>query len=337
MSLLQTYRSQVAARQTRRLLGYLALAVTVHAVGAVGLAIWQSQEWLNSRSASDATPIEFVAIEPDPQPTQPPASTKRRAQTNSTAGANPNPNLSVQAGNSQPKAQSQSQSNLQLNPQPDPQPKAQPKAQANPQPNPQPVTPPIPPVSPISPTAALSGAPQPAPIRSAPPPALASPSPQSPSRLSTPSPLPSASPFPSPTATSPTATSLGSPISRAIALEGGSEPLNSNRAAAGSGVDATQDAIWGRYLDTLNRTIDQNWQRVAVEATRRTKIQFRVDRQGQLRDLQIVQSSGDTQADQAALEAIRAAAPFAPLPQNAAEEVLIVNFTFTQWLTPASP
>ncbi|WNZ24864.1 TonB family protein [Leptolyngbya sp. NK1-12] len=331
MSLLQTYRSQAAARQTRRLLGYLALAVTVHAVGAVGLAIWQSQEWLNSRSTSDAIPIEFVAIEPDPQPAQPPASTKRRAQTNSTAGGNPNPNLSVQAGNSQPKAQSQS------NPQPSPQPKAQPKAQSNPQPKPQPVTPPIPPVPPISPTAALSGAPQPAPIRSAPPSVLASPSPQSPSRLSTPSPLPSASPFPSPTATSPTATSLGSPISRDIALEGGSEPFNSNRAAANSGVDATQDVIWGRYLDTLNRTIDQNWQRVAVEATRRTKIQFRVDRQGQLRDLQIVQSSGDTLADQAALEAIRAAAPFAPLPQNAAEEVLIVNFTFTQWLTPASP
>lgn len=99
-------------------------------------------------------------------------------------------------------------------------------------------------------------------------------------------------------------------------------------------MDATEDAAWGTYLSGLNRLIDQHWQRVAVSATRRTRIQFRVNRQGQLTEWNLLESSGDTLADQAAVQAVRAAAPFAPLPQNATEEVLIVNFTFTQWLSP---
>lgn len=313
MSLAQTYRSRVAARQNRQLLGYLALAVTVHAAGAVGWAIWHPQTWLNELAQTEhsPTPIEFVAIEPKPQPSQPPAVTDRRAQTNTIAGGTPDAKLSIQSGSSQP---SDSAAVTPVAPRPAPN-----RSSSTPARSPVDANRPVPP----RPSPALT----PDAISLSSPTPLASPSPPSP-------------PSPSPSLTPPsTATQLGSPLTHSISIDGQGvdEPLNPNRAAAGSGVDAVEDDVWGTYLNTLNRTIDQNWQRVSVAATRRTKIQFRVDRQGRLRDLQVVQSSGDLLADQAALQAIRAAAPFAPLPQNAAEDVLIVNFTFTQWLLPASP
>jgi TonB family protein len=136
---------------------------------------------------------------------------------------------------------------------------------------------------------------------------------------------------------------LGGPVNRSLSEARGtngsgiSGELNANRVGTGVGVDAAQDDLWGGYLAALNRAVEQNWQRVAVAATRRTKIRFQVDRQGRLTDLKLVEPSGDDTADQAAIQAVRTAAPFAPLPQNASEDVLIVNFTFTQWLTPASP
>jgi TonB family protein len=132
--------------------------------------------------------------------------------------------------------------------------------------------------------------------------------------------------------------SAGSELDRVAQTGAGLQSLNqSDRADTGTTLDATVDPIWGAYLAGLNQLIDQHWQRVAVASTRRTQIRFRVDRQGRVTGLQIMQTSGDPVADQAALEAVRAAAPFAPLPQNAPEEVLTVNFTFTRWLNPASP
>jgi TonB family protein len=113
--------------------------------------------------------------------------------------------------------------------------------------------------------------------------------------------------------------------------------LNPNRTAAGNGsVDATRDDLWGTYISALNQKIDQNWQRISVTTNRQAKVRFEVDRQGQLVNLQLIQPSGDARADMTALQSIRAAAPFAPLPRGANEEMLVINFTFTYRVTALS-
>lgn len=92
---------------------------------------------------------------------------------------------------------------------------------------------------------------------------------------------------------------------------------------------AKRDEIWGDYMAQLNRQIDRQWQQLAVEQSYVTKVRFTLNPQGQLIDLRITQSSGSTAADQAALEAIRRAAPFSPLPPQGQQKRLIVHFTFT--------
>lgn len=338
MSSVQSYRAQIANKQNHWLLVYLGLAVIVHTAGAVALSVWRPGNLLNLATQitpeERPVPIEFVAIEPEQSSAQPPTQTERRAQTNSTAGGKANPELSIQTGDVPVANPSPLTSRASTPPRPPTSttPRRSPSSSSNSSTNLSPASPP---------------SPDPQPIPSV------SPSPETPALLSTPdrSSQPTRSPIPSPLPASPqiassppetsvlpsvTTTQLGDPLTHAISIEGQglSGRANPDRTAAGTGVDAMQDNLWGTYLTSLNRAVDQHWQRVSVAATRRTRIQFRVNRQGRLTDLQVLQSSGDTLADQAAIQAIRAAAPFAPLPQNASEEVLIVNFTFTQWLSP---
>jgi TonB family protein len=108
--------------------------------------------------------------------------------------------------------------------------------------------------------------------------------------------------------------------------------INPDRTAPGpASLDAAADELWGVYVSTLNRQIDQNWQRITVSALRQAKVQFEIDRQGRLINLRLVESSGDPSADTVALQAVRVAAPFAPFPTQTTESQLRVNFTFTYY------
>jgi periplasmic protein TonB len=91
----------------------------------------------------------------------------------------------------------------------------------------------------------------------------------------------------------------------------------------------TKDKIWGDYLAALRRKIYREWQ-TSVAIDRPVKVRFAIDRQGRLMDLTLIQSCRDTIADQAALAAVEAAAPFAKLPIAAKEERLRVTFTFDE-------
>ncbi|NJO78647.1 MAG: TonB family protein [Cyanobacteria bacterium RM1_2_2] len=344
---LQHYRSQLAARQNRRLMLYLSLAVGVHAAG-LGLA--HSEQWFSQKTPQTPTPIEFVNVEPSQTDAQqPPQSTKRRAQTNAVAGRNPNTEQPPQTGQTSLGEANLGETNL-----------SETSSQSATSPA-LPTTPaipsfPLPSFSPPSPLPSPSlAAPQPSlreiwrteatnqeaidqinpinPTEAAPSPIRPVPSPHSnlPVASSPQASVPERNPASQ--AGLPSASQLGNPLTASAVLErqGLTGQPNPNRAGDGASVDAVQDEVWGTYLSMLNQVVNQNWQRVAVAATRRTRIRFRVDRQGNLTELRLLQPSGDTAADEAAIQAVRASAPFAPLPQTASEEVLIVNFTFTQW------
>jgi protein TonB len=334
---LQSYRSQLAAKHNRRLMVYFVLAVGIH---AGGLWLGHSQQWLSKKPLAP-TPIEFVNVESS-SAEQPPESTKRQAQTNSAATRNPNSERPPQTGRTGTKALrsigSPDTPTLATRPSSVPIPPLPPSV-ASPVPlsTPVPFTP-VPSATPLPTPFQQAGSTTVEPSRSSPSPLRpASPQPVASPRTTVTNPSPSleqtlSSQSQSSSSSSPSSTAqLGDPLTASAVLEGLNGQLNPNRFDNGSSVDAVQDDLWGTYLSALNQTVDRNWQRISVEATRRTRVRFRVDRQGNLTELRVLESSGDTRADQAAIQAIQAAAPFAPLPRNASEEVLIVNFTFTQW------
>jgi TonB family protein len=110
-------------------------------------------------------------------------------------------------------------------------------------------------------------------------------------------------------------------ITRSLAVRPTAQPDRAAKPAT------TQDKIWGDYLAALRRQIYREWQRpVAID--RPVKVRFAIDRQGRLMDLTLIQSCRNTIADQAALAAVEAAAPFSKLPIAAKEERLRVTFTF---------
>ncbi len=105
---------------------------------------------------------------------------------------------------------------------------------------------------------------------------------------------------------------------------------NSNRDnQAPSGIDASSQNIdITSYLNQLQQQVKQQWLPEVSQSSRRTVLNFTINRSGQLSNLQLAQTSGFSVTDQAALNAIQRAAPFAPLPTGYTSNQLPIQFTF---------
>ncbi|WP_334885588.1 energy transducer TonB family protein [Nostoc sp.] len=105
---------------------------------------------------------------------------------------------------------------------------------------------------------------------------------------------------------------------------------NSNRdRQATSGIDASSQNIdITFYLKQLQQQVKQQWLPEVSQSSRRTVLNFTVNRSGQLSNLQLAQTSGFSVTDQAALNAIQRAAPFAPLPTGYTSNHIDIQFTF---------
>lgn len=125
---------------------------------------------------------------------------------------------------------------------------------------------------------------------------------------------------------------LGGPISLASHdFMGGQGDDSATAARIGSdpqGVDALQDVNLGPYLDGLRREVSQRWHPESPDNSKQTIVSFAVSRTGEVNSLRILQSSGSTSIDQAALQAVRRAAPFNPLPGTYPATSLKIEFKF---------
>jgi TonB family protein len=84
---------------------------------------------------------------------------------------------------------------------------------------------------------------------------------------------------------------------------------------------------FGPYMAELQRPIKRNWQPPKDPNSRQVVVEFTIFKSGELGSVHISRSSGMSVNDQAAISAIRAAAPFMPLPKHADDSVDI-QFTF---------
>ncbi len=104
-------------------------------------------------------------------------------------------------------------------------------------------------------------------------------------------------------------------------------PDANNNPGGKPSVAANADVDFGPYMADLQRRIKRAWFPPRGQESRRVVVIFKVHSGGELSDLRIDKSSGVATADQAALEAVRNAAPFRPLP-NGAPSVVDIQFTF---------
>ncbi|MHC5825284.1 MAG: energy transducer TonB family protein, partial [Nostoc sp.] len=105
---------------------------------------------------------------------------------------------------------------------------------------------------------------------------------------------------------------------------------NSNRdRQAAAGIDASSQNIdITSYLNQLQQQVKQQWLPEVSQSSRRTVLNFSINRSGQLSNLQLAQTSGFSLTDKAALNAIQRAAPFAPLPTGYTNNHIDIQFTF---------
>lgn len=95
----------------------------------------------------------------------------------------------------------------------------------------------------------------------------------------------------------------------------------------GRGDITTGKANFGPYMAELQRRIKRNWEPPKDRTSRQVIVEFTLYRSGELGSVHLSRSSGLAKNDQAAIDAIRAAAPYPPLPRFADESVDI-QFTF---------
>ena len=90
----------------------------------------------------------------------------------------------------------------------------------------------------------------------------------------------------------------------------------------------TKEADFVPYMRKIQHSIKSNWHPKNIKESTRAVVLFKVDRQGNVVDSQIVQSSGDNDYDNEALAAIEKTQPFNALPKDYNGAFVDIQFTF---------
>lgn len=93
---------------------------------------------------------------------------------------------------------------------------------------------------------------------------------------------------------------------------------------------AVSELNWQPYIADMQRRIRQNWHppSTSKQEHKHAVVMLKIDRSGRLLSVKITQSFVSPVADEAALAAIKAAAPFRPLPLEFKGKSIDVQFTF---------
>lgn len=106
------------------------------------------------------------------------------------------------------------------------------------------------------------------------------------------------------------------------------DPSRSKETLPETGADGREDSVtlggeksrYDTYLLLIRRKIEQRWsyppQAVSGKKEEKTVIRFTIDASGALRGVRIATTSGSPVLDEGTLAAVRAAAPYAPLPKD---------------------
>ena len=86
--------------------------------------------------------------------------------------------------------------------------------------------------------------------------------------------------------------------------------------------------IFGSYMKELQSKIKLNWDPPKAEESVHVTTLFKVMKNGKVSSLKVIKSSGYTEMDKAAIEAVKKSAPFRALPSEFEGNYVDVQFTF---------
>ena len=119
--------------------------------------------------------------------------------------------------------------------------------------------------------------------------------------------------------------------SNAVPGTGGQLALPFGQSGAGSGQATFGDQTFGSrfpdYVTRMTNALRATWSSPGVNKVQRVYVTFKIDRGGQVNNLEIAQSAGSTQLDNAAIRAVRAAT-LPALPREYAGSSVDVRFYF---------
>lgn len=82
------------------------------------------------------------------------------------------------------------------------------------------------------------------------------------------------------------------------------------------------------YMENVQRRIKNNWYPPKNTESTRVTVLFKIDKFGRLLDAKIISSSGDAEAERAAIDALYRTAPFDPLPSSYSGSSVDIQFNF---------
>lgn len=101
-------------------------------------------------------------------------------------------------------------------------------------------------------------------------------------------------------------------------------------------LSAQEDPVLGDYIAQLNERIYAMWAQVELEHSEVATVRFVVAPAGDLLEADIVEAAPSSAANQAALDAVQQAAPFAPLPEAYQAMPLAIRIQFNYTLTESA-
>ena len=90
----------------------------------------------------------------------------------------------------------------------------------------------------------------------------------------------------------------------------------------------TNDTDFSPYMEKVQRRIKSNWYPQKTSESTHVTVLFKVDKSGRLTDAKIIDSSGDADAERAAIRALYQTAPFDPLPSSYSGSSVDIQFKF---------
>lgn len=94
------------------------------------------------------------------------------------------------------------------------------------------------------------------------------------------------------------------------------------------GIDAIREPDFGPYMRELQRRIKMNWEPPKGNESKRVVLLFKIAKDGKLLSVSVYKSSGLQNVDQAAINAVKVAAPFRALPPEYKGANIDIQFTF---------
>jgi len=116
----------------------------------------------------------------------------------------------------------------------------------------------------------------------------------------------------------------------AVASSGAGKGSGVEVAGTSTGSGAGSGSVLASYLTLVDWKIQQNWVPMGAAASPETivVVRFRVLRSGQVRDVELETSSGNTSLDNSALRAVRQSLPLPPFPNLLTDPSLDLRYRF---------